>query len=58
MKGKNLAGAFYQPDLVLCDYSTLETLPDHVFSDGVAEVVKYGVIKDGRIFLTWLKRFA
>lgn len=49
-EGKNLAGAFYQPDLVLCDYSTLETLPDHVFSDGVAEVVKYGVIKDGHLF--------
>lgn len=49
-EGKNLAGAFYQPDLVLCDYSTLETLPDHVFSDGVAEVVKYGVIKDEHLF--------
>ena len=42
--GKNLAGAFYQPSLVLCDTSTLDTLPDHVFKDGLAEVVKYGMI--------------
>ena len=40
--GKNLAGAFYQPKAVLCDYETLSTLPDAVFADGMAEVIKYG----------------
>jgi 3-dehydroquinate synthase len=44
--GKNLAGTFYQPDLVLCDTSALDTLPCDVFQDGLAEVVKYGVIAD------------
>ena len=42
--GKNLAGAFYQPSLVLCDTNTLETLPADVFGDGMAEVIKYGMI--------------
>lgn len=42
--GKNLAGAFYQPDLVVCDLDTLSTLPDEIFSDGCAEVVKYAVL--------------
>ncbi len=50
-EGKNLVGAFYQPSLVICDYSTLETLPDNVFSDGCAEVIKYGVINDKELFL-------
>lgn len=50
--GKNLAGAFYQPHLVLCDYDTLNTLPDEVFTDGCAEVIKYGVIWDGELFET------
>lgn len=44
--GKNLAGAFYQPRLVLCDLDTLDTLPDDVFADGCAEVIKYGMIGD------------
>lgn len=48
--GKNLAGAFYQPDLVLCDYSTLKTLKDEVFRSGCAEVIKYGVISDAALF--------
>lgn len=39
--GKNLVGAFYQPRLVLCDPDTLHTLPSDVFSDGMAEVIKY-----------------
>ena len=43
--GKNLAGAFYQPSLVLCDPDVLTTLPPEVFSDGCAEVVKYGMIR-------------
>ena len=42
--GKNLLGAFYQPDLVLCDVSLLSTLPEEVFADGMAEVVKYSMI--------------
>ena len=43
--GKNLAGAFYQPSMVLCDPDVLATLPPEVFSDGCAEVVKYGMIR-------------
>lgn len=48
--GKNLAGAFHQPSLVVCDYTTLDTLPDRIFSDGCAEVIKYGVINDKELF--------
>ncbi|MBQ7329489.1 MAG: 3-dehydroquinate synthase [Oscillospiraceae bacterium] len=48
--GKNLVGAFYQPNLVLCDLDTLNTLPDSVFSDGCAEVIKYGVLYDRELF--------
>ena len=44
--GKNLAGAFYQPRLVLCDLDTLDTLLDDIFADGCAEVIKYGMIGD------------
>ena len=44
--GKNLMGAFYQPELVLCDTRTLDTLSDEIFADGMAEVIKYGVIFD------------
>ena len=42
--GKNLVGAFYQPDLVVCDTKTLDTLPDEIFADGCAEVIKYGIL--------------
>lgn len=49
-EGKNLVGAFYQPSLVLCDYETLDTLPNVVFSDGCAEVIKYGIINDKPLF--------
>ena len=42
--GKNLVGAFYQPSLVICDYLTLDTLEPETFSDGCAEVIKYGII--------------
>ena len=45
--GKNLAGAFYQPKLVLCDTATIDTLPDEEFSNGMAEVIKYGMFCDG-----------
>jgi len=48
--GKNLAGAFYQPDAVLCDISLLSTLTPEVFRDGCAEVIKYGVIADSVLF--------
>lgn len=44
--GKNLVGAFYQPKLVLIDTDTLSSLSDEIFSDGMAEVIKYGFIKD------------
>ena len=48
--GKNLAGAFWQPRAVLMDPEVLNTLPDRVFSDGMAEVIKYGCILDGDFF--------
>ena len=48
--GKNLAGAFYQPKLVLCDTDTLNTLPEDIFKDGCAEVIKYGVLYDAALF--------
>ncbi len=48
--GKNLAGAFWQPRSVLMDPEVLNTLPDRVFSDGMAEVIKYGCILDGDFF--------
>ena len=48
--GKNLAGAFYQPKLVLCDTDTLNTLPEDIFRDGCAEVIKYGVLYDRELF--------
>jgi len=52
--GKNLIGAFYQPRLVLIDVATLQTLPAREYSAGLAEVVKYGVIRD-REFFRWLE---
>jgi 3-dehydroquinate synthase len=48
--GKNLVGAFYQPRLVLCDLDTLATLPEREFRAGLAEVIKYGIIYDARLF--------
>jgi 3-dehydroquinate synthase len=48
--GKNLCGTFYQPTLVICDYKTLDTLPENIFSDGCAEVIKYGIINDRALF--------
>lgn len=48
--GKNLAGAFYQPHLVLCDTDTLKSLPEAVFADGIAEALKYGVIGSRTLF--------
>lgn len=48
--GKNLAGAFYQPSLVLCDTDALKTLPADIFRDGCAEVIKYGILYDHLLF--------
>ncbi|MEG1014406.1 MAG: 3-dehydroquinate synthase [Clostridia bacterium] len=48
--GKNLAGAFYQPCMVLCDPDALCTLPEATFADGAAEAVKYGMLGDLPLF--------
>lgn len=48
--GKNLAGAFCQPKLVVCDLDTLDSLPREIFQDGCAEVIKYGILYDSRLF--------
>ena len=48
--GKNLAGAFCQPSLVLCDTDALNTLPEEIFRDGCAEVIKYGILYDDTFF--------
>jgi len=53
--GKNMIGAFYQPKLVLADTDTLNTLPDKELSAGLAEVIKYGLIRD-LPFLDWLEQ--
>ncbi len=52
--GKNMVGAFYQPQLVLCDLSTLNTLPARELSAGLAEVIKYGPIAD-MVFFDWIE---
>ncbi|MBQ3049164.1 MAG: 3-dehydroquinate synthase, partial [Oscillospiraceae bacterium] len=44
--GKNLCGAFYQPDIVICDYSLTKTLSQEIFADGCAEIIKYALISD------------
>jgi len=53
--GKNMIGAFYQPQLVLADTDTLNTLPDNELAAGVAEVIKYGLIRDLQFF-EWLEQ--
>lgn len=52
--GKNMIGAFYQPQVVLADIDTLQTLPAREFSAGLAEVIKYGLIRDADFF-NWLE---
>ncbi|MCG8400925.1 MAG: 3-dehydroquinate synthase [Firmicutes bacterium] len=54
-RGKNIIGAFYQPVLVLSDTETLRTLAGREVRSGLAEVIKYGVIRDGRFF-GWLEK--
>lgn len=53
-RGKNMIGAFYQPQAVICDIDTLFTLPDRELSAGLAEVIKYGPIAD-LAFLQWIE---
>ncbi|MEO5688296.1 MAG: 3-dehydroquinate synthase [Burkholderiaceae bacterium] len=53
--GKNMIGAFYQPQQVVCDLAVLDTLPDREMSAGLAEVIKYGASLDVD-FLGWLER--
>lgn len=51
--GKNMIGAFHQPQCVIIDTDTLSTLPDRELSAGIAEIIKYGLIRDNE-FLNWL----
>jgi 3-dehydroquinate synthase len=53
--GKNMIGAFYQPQVVVADVATLNTLPDKELRAGIAEVIKYGLIRD-LPFLKWLEQ--
>lgn len=52
--GKNMLGAFYQPQCVIADTATLTTLPEREFAAGLAEVIKYGIIAD-QAFFFWLE---
>ena len=49
-EGKNLAGVFHQPSLVICDINTLDSLPEDVFADGMAEAVKTGILSGEDLF--------
>lgn len=48
--GKNLVGSFYQPSLVCCDTTLMDTLSAEIYRDGCAEVIKYGVILDAALY--------
>ena len=52
--GKNMVGAFYQPRVVVADAATLDTLPDRELKAGIAEIIKYGLIRDAA-FVQWLE---
>jgi 3-dehydroquinate synthase len=49
-EGKNLVGAFYQPDFVIADPATLKTLSDRDYRSGIYEIIKYGIIGDAKLF--------
>lgn len=53
--GKNMIGAFYQPQCVLIDTETLNTLPDRELASGISEIIKYGLIRDAPLF-EWLEQ--
>ncbi len=53
--GKNMIGCFYQPQCVIADLSTLNTLDDRELSAGIAEIIKYGLIRDAEFFI-WLEK--
>lgn len=53
--GKNMIGAFYQPQVVLIDSDTLATLPDRELASGISEIIKYGLIRDADLFC-WLEK--
>ena len=53
--GKNMIGAFYQPRMMLADSATLDTLPEREFNSGIAEIIKYGLIRD-HAFFDWLEQ--
>ena len=55
LHGKNLAGAFWQPSMVVCDVKIIESLPDDIFCEGMAEVIKCNVIKKLPI-LEWIEK--
>ena len=48
--GKNLAGAFHQPELVICDTDIMKNLPPELLRDGAAEILKYGMLADAALF--------
>ena len=52
--GKNMIGAFYQPEAVIIDTTTLDTLPSREYLSGISEVIKYGLIRDASFF-EWLE---
>ncbi len=52
--GKNMIGAFHQPDCVIADLATLDTLPEREFKAGIAEIIKYGLLGDLNFF-NWLE---
>ncbi|RKL62175.1 3-dehydroquinate synthase [Thermoanaerobacteraceae bacterium SP2] len=55
-RAKNIVGAFYQPKLVIIDPDTLLSLPEREFAEGLAEVIKYGIIRD-EDFFRWLEQY-
>ena len=56
-KGKNMIGAFYQPQCVFVDIDSLDSLPEREYNSGIAEVIKYGLIRDAKFF-DWIEQNA